>query len=426
MTDTVDPDGGWGPTVGGGGRRRRRRLRPIRTLLIALLVALVVIAGLGLWASWQIPRTDVEGLAAPGRPMHVLVVGSDSRADLSGEERAELTTGGDEGGLRTDTIFIMSVQGTKVALLAFPRDLWVPRCDGSAGRINAAQELGGPSCLVATVRQLSGIPIHHHVTVSFGGFRDVVDAVDGVEICLDRPIADRDAGIDLPAGCQNLDGPEALGYVRVRKIDDDLRRIQRQQTFVRALAARVTAPSVLLNPFRSVPLVAEIGDAVTVDDRLGPIDLGRLALGARGLAGGAAVTETVPTTVGNIGAAAVLFVDEAAASPLFRSFADGSILDRAGQGGEGVPREEVTVRVLNGAGVDGLAGQVGELLSARGYAVAEVGNTDLRETSVVLHPAPERAGAEVVASDLGGLAREESSAVSQITVVLGRDAAALG
>ncbi|MEX1163437.1 MAG: LCP family protein [Nitriliruptor sp.] len=422
MATTAEQDD-WGPTVGGRGHRRRR---PFRALLILLLVVLLLVAAFGLWASWQIPRTDVEGLASSGRPMHVLVVGSDSRADLSAEERNELTTGRDEGGLRTDTIFVMTIQGSRVGLLAFPRDLWVTRCDGSAGRINAAQELGGPSCLVATVRQLSGIDIHHHVTVSFGGFRDVVDAVDGVEICLDRPISDRDAGIDLPAGCQNLDGPDALGYVRVRKIDDDLKRIQRQQTFLRALAAEIAAPSTLLNPFRLVPLTNEIGDAITVDRSLGPIDLVRLALGARGLAGGAAVTETVPNTVGTVGDASVLFVDEAAATPLFRSFADGSVLDRAGEGGTGVDRADVAVRVLNGAGVAGLAGQVGELLDARGYPVAEVGNTDTRETSVVLHPAAVRAGAELVASDLGGLALEESSEVTQVTVVLGRDRAALG
>jgi LCP family protein required for cell wall assembly len=438
-------DDGWGPTVsgrgrrrvrGGGSRRSRRRdrrserrakrpRRPLRTVSLVLLVALVAVTALGFWVSAQIPRADVEGLASSGRPMHVLVVGSDSRADLSREEQRELTTGQDEGGIRTDTIFVMTIQGSRVALLAFPRDLWVTRCDGSTGRINVAQDLGGPSCLVATVRELSGIPIHHHITVTFGGFRDVVDAVDGVEVCLDEPISDRDAGIDLPAGCQVLDGADALGFVRVRKIDNDLQRIRRQQAFLRALASEIASPSTLLNPVRAVSLSNEIGDAITADRRLGPIDLTRLAFGARGLAGGAAVTETVPSTVGTVGAASVLFVDEAAATPLFRSFADGSVLDRAGEGGTGVERQDVTVRVLNGAGVAGLASQVGDLLEARGYEVAEVGNADaVRDRSVVLHPAPSRAGAELVASDLGGYPLEENGEVRQVTVILGRDAAA--
>jgi LCP family protein required for cell wall assembly len=418
----VEADEDWGPTQKGRARRRRRPLRWLATLLLLVLVAVVL---LGLWASSQIPRVEVDGLASGASPMHVLVVGSDSRAELSREEQNELTTGRDEGSERTDTVFVMTIDGSRVGILAFPRDLWVTRCDGSTGRINAAEQIGGPSCLVTTIREVSGIPIQHRLSVNFGGFRDVVDAVDGVEICLDEPIADRDAGIDLPAGCQVLDGADALGYVRVRKIDNDLERIKRQQTFLRALAAEIAAPSTLFNPFRAVPLANQLGGAITADEALGPIDLARLGLGARGLAGGASVTETVPSTIGTVGSASVLFVDDAAAGPLFRSFADGSILDGAGDEASGVQPEDVPVRVLNGAGVSGLAGQVADLLEARGYPIAEVGNADARDRTVIQHPAAQRAGAELVASDVPGEAElEETSAVSQVTVLLGRNAAA--
>ncbi len=421
----TEHEDGWGPTVAGQGRRRRR---PLRALAVVLLLALLAIVGFGLWASAQIPRTEVDGLASAGRTMHVLVTGSDSRADLTREEQNELTTGRDDGaGERTDTIFVMTVRGSSVAILAFPRDLWVTRCDGSSGRINVAMQLGGPSCLVTTVRQLSGIPISHHVSVSFGGFRDVVDAVGGVEVCLEDAIADRDAGIDLPAGCQRLDGRDALGFVRVRKIDNDLQRIQRQQAFLKALAGEIASPGTLLNPARAVPLASQIGGAITADRGLGPIDLVRLALGARGLAGGASVTETVPATVGTVGSASVLFVDDAAAGPLFRSFADGSILDRAGDDAAGIAPADVPVRVLNGAGVSGLARQVADLLAARGFPIAEVGNASDRDRTVVQHPAPQRAGAELVAGELpGDVELQETSEVSQVTVVLGRNAAAMG
>jgi LCP family protein required for cell wall assembly len=417
----VEADEDWGPTTSGRGRRRRR---PLRALVIVLLVALVAVAALGFYASSRIPRQDVEGLAGPGRPMHVLVVGSDSRADLSREERRELSTGRDEGGLRTDTIFVMTIRGSQVGILAFPRDLWVPRCDGTSGRINVAEQIGGPSCLVATVRELSGIPIQHHLTVSFGGFRDVVDAVGGVEVCLEEPINDRDAGIDLPAGCQELDGRDALGFVRVRKIDNDLQRIQRQQTFLRALAGQIASPSTLLNPVRVLSLSNEVGGALTADRGLGPVDLARLALGARGLAGGASVTETVPATVGTVGSASVLFVDEAAAGPLFRSFADGSILDRAGDGSSGPSPGDVPVSVLNGSGVSGLARQVADLLEGRGHPVEGIGNTDARDRTVIQHTAAQRAGAELVASEVPGAAElQETTEVAQVTVLLGRNAA---
>ncbi|WP_052666937.1 LCP family protein [Nitriliruptor alkaliphilus] len=421
----TEPDEDWGPTVSGRGRRRRR-LRPLRTLAIVVLIALIAVTALGFWASSRIPRQDVDGLAGAGRPMHVLVVGSDSRADLTREQQNELTVGRDEGGLRTDTIFLMTIRGSRVAVLAFPRDLWVTRCDGSTGRINAAEAIGGPSCLVTTIRELSGIPIQHHLTVSFGGFREVVDAVGGVEICLEDAISDRDAGIDLPAGCQRLDGVDALGYVRVRKIDNDLQRIQRQQTFLRALAGEVASPSTLFNPVRLVSLANETGGALTADRGLSPIGLARLALGARGLAGGASVTETVPSTIGRAGEASVLFLDEAAAGPLFRAFADGSILDQAG-GDTGVRPEDVPVTVLNGAGAPGLARQVADLLEGRGYPIADVGNTDPRDRTLIQHTAAQRAGAELVASEIpGDVDLEETSSVTQVTVLLGRNAAARG
>jgi LCP family protein required for cell wall assembly len=421
----VETDEEWGPTMSGRGRRRRR---PLRMLVALLLLAFAAVVAFGLWASAQIPREDVDGLAGFGRPMHVLVVGSDSRADLTPEERRELTTGRDDGsGVRTDTIFVMTIRGSRVAILAFPRDLWVTRCDGSEGRINVAEQIAGPSCLVTTIRELSGIPIQHHLSVNFGGFRDLVNAVDGVEICLEEPISDRDAGIDLPAGCQTLEGADALGYVRVRKIDNDLERIQRQQTFLRALAGELAAPSTLLNPVRVATLSREMGSAVTADRGLGPIALARLGLGARGLAGGASVTETVPATLGTVGEASVLFLDEAAAGPLFQAFADGSILDRAGEAGANIQPEDVPVRVLNGAGVAGLARQVADMLEGRGYPIAEVGNTDERERTVVQHPAAQREGAELVASEIpGDVELETSTEVSQVTVLLGRNAAGRG
>lgn len=411
-------DDGWGPSVDGGGRRRR----PGRVLLILLVLALLVPVLFGLWASSQIPREQVDGLASSGRPLHVLVTGSDSRQGLSRDEQNQLTLGRDEGTERTDTIFLMTIDGDDVALLAFPRDLWVRRCDGSTGRINVAIQLGGTSCLVTTIRELSGIPIAHHVRVTFGGFRDVVDAVDGVEVCLEDPIADRDAGIDLPAGCQRLDGQDALGFVRVRKIDDDLQRIRRQQQFLRALASELVDPA-MANPVRFVRTARGVGNALTVDDGLGPLAQVRLARGARGLAAGTAATHTVPATPGTVGAAQVLLVDDAAAAPLFAAFADGSILDEVGES-VSVEPAEVPVRVLNGAGVPGLAGQVSEVLAGRGYPIVEVGNTDLRDTTVVLHPASQAEGARAVAGDLPGDVRTEQADVDAVTVLLGRDVAA--
>jgi LCP family protein required for cell wall assembly len=313
---------GWGRVVerGRGASRGRRLLRVIAAVLIVLLV------GLPAFVSWRLPRQEVTGLAADGRPFHVLITGSDSRADLSTEERIALSTGS-AGGERMDTILVLSVSGTRAGLLALPRDLLVERCDGSVGRINGATGIDGPGCLVTTVSGLTGLPIQHHLSLTFGGFRDVVDAVGGVRLCLDAPIADRSAGIDLPAGCQVLDGADALGFVRVRKIDNDLKRIERQQQFLKALARELLDPTLLLRPWRIVMIADGLSSAMVADEELGVVDLWRLALGLRALAAGDAVTATVPADPGTTSqGASVLRIRTGEAAALFDAWRDGSAL----------------------------------------------------------------------------------------------------
>jgi LCP family protein required for cell wall assembly len=294
---------------------------------VALLLVVLTVAA-PLLVLVLLPRQEVTGLSPAGRTFNVLLVGSDSREGLTAEERRELTTGS-AGGDRSDTIMLMTVQGLRVGLLSFPRDLSVERCDGSVGRINGAVSIGGPGCLVDTVERLSGLDVHHHVTITFGGFRDVVDAVGGVELCLDRAIRDRSAGIDLPEGCQVLDGADALGYVRVRKIDSDFARIERQQQFLRALARELLDPTLVVRPWRLVAITLGVSRALVVDQRLGPVDLLRLAVGLRVLASGGAVSETVPSQgFTSSGGAAMQRVRQPEADALFAGFADGSALRR--------------------------------------------------------------------------------------------------
>lgn len=418
-TPAQTPGGGWGPTVTGGRERGRRRWPWV--LVALLLLPGLLGGGLLVYASGRIERVAVEGRRAGDGPLHVLVVGSDSREDLTAEQRRELSTGS-AGGERTDTIFLLTVDDGAVGMLAFPRDLWVTLCDGSRNRINAAQAIGGPGCLVRTVTELSGIPIDHYLSVSFLGFRDIVDAAGGVRLCLDRAIQDDDAGIDLPSGCQTLSGPQALGYVRVRKIDSDLERIQRQQRFLGALADRLASPGTLLNPVRLFGTVGQIADALTADPDLGALGLLRLGWAGRSLAGGAPVTATVPTSPATVGGASVLVAREDEAAALFRRFRDGSVLAEAGS--DAPPRSEITVRVLNGAGVPDLAGQTAERLRRAGYQVSGIGNAGTTSRTVIRHGPEAQAAAEVLAADLPvePTLRETVSGTT-LVLVLGADAA---
>jgi len=358
-------------------------------------------------------------------------MGSDSREGLTPEEQRELSTGSADvfTGERTDTILLLTVDRGQAAMLSFPRDLWVERCDGSMGRVNVASAIDGPGCLVDTIHRASGIRAHHAVRVTFGGFRDVVDAVGGVELCLEDPIADRDAGLDLPAGCQVLDGADALGYVRVRKIDDDFQRMERQQRFVRALAREVTEPAVLFNPVALWRVSGDAGEAIEVDRSMGVLGLAQLAWAGRSIAAGSVVSYTVPVEPRTTsGGAAVLDLQQPEAELLFARFRDGSVLLEAVDGDEpaepAVARSDVLVTVANGAGIAGLAGQVADRLASLGYPIGEVTNAPPTVTTLVRYPPGEAAAARLVAGDVPGpTALEETPDVDHVTVVLSPEAA---
>ncbi|MEE3852284.1 LCP family protein [Gordonia sp. LSe1-13] len=271
-------------------------MRVGRLLLVALLLLVVASVGLVFYYDGKLHRTDALAAYA-GRPVDTpgtnwLIVGTDSRADLSDAERAELSTG-DSDGSRTDTIMMVYKPPSGDAMLiSVPRDLYVPVPGQGSHKINAAFNFGGPQLLVQTLEQLSGVRIDHYAEIGFGGFDQVVDAVGGVEICLDQPLNDPLAGLNLPAGCQELNGQQALGLVRTRAFPNaDLERIENQRKFLSALMAKATSPSVLLNPFALVPFVNSAVDAVTVDEGDHLWNLAGLAWSLRG----DPITTTIPT-----------------------------------------------------------------------------------------------------------------------------------
>lgn len=320
----------WG-TRGPGSRGTDPRpswRRPGRVLGVVALVPLVALAGLTAFTYLRMGNAPVDGLAGLGPTrMNVLVVGTDSRAGLSAEQRQALSLGDFEGS-RADTLFVMSSQGRRAAMLAFPRDLLVERCDGSRGRINEALGAGGPSCLVDTVERLSGVPISHYVELDVTGLVGLVDAVGGVTMTLDRPIVDDKTDADLPAGTQRLSGAEALAFVRVRSIDSDLGRIGRQQEFVAALADELVGVARDADPVTALRVLDAAAGSLTVDRDMGPLDLLRFGVGASGaVASGELPAFTVPTRPIEVAGEELLTARRAPASRLYRAFADGSVLE---------------------------------------------------------------------------------------------------
>jgi LCP family protein required for cell wall assembly len=261
------------------------------SLVIAVLLSCAAILGGALWTETALHRqtvlTDYPGRPAEGQGSTWLLVGSDSRQGLTVEQQQALATGGETGNGRTDTILVVHVPAlesdSSTTMVSVPRDSYVPIPGYGRDKINAAFAMGGAPLLAQTVEQATGLRIDHYAEIGFGGFAGLVDALGGVTVCPTAPINDPLAGIDLPAGCQKLDGRDALGFVRSRATPRaDLDRMIDQRRFMAALLRRAASPAVWLNPWRwySVPHAAV--NALTLDHDDHVWDLARLGWALHG------------------------------------------------------------------------------------------------------------------------------------------------
>ncbi len=291
--------------------------------MLLLAVFLVIGGGTLLWADSQLQRTEAlqnyEGRVGGTAGTNWLLVGSDSRAGLDQETADRLSAGMlDESEGRTDSIILVHLPLVgKATMISLPRDSFVNIPGYGENKINAAFALGGPALLQRTVEEATGLRIDHYAEVGFAGFANAVDGVGGVEMCLEEPLDDPMAGINLPAGCQELDGPNALGYVRSRyaSAGGDLDRAGRQRQLLSALSKKMLSPGTLFNPFRLFPTVSGVASSLTVDKSDHMWHLARLGVKMRG-----AKQEVVPTSgSADNYAGSVLLWDQAAAEQLFSS-----------------------------------------------------------------------------------------------------------
>jgi LCP family protein required for cell wall assembly len=410
---------------------------------VAVASALLSIASVGAvvylrYVGGGLNRTDVSGLAAAvgEDPVNVIVLGSDSREGLTEEEQRAHGTTQDVGGQRSDTLILVHLdpRREKAVLVHFPRDLRVEIPGRGEDKINLAYNLGGPNLVVDTVKRFTGLPIHHYVEVNFVGFREVVDALGGVRICVDRPMFDEVSFLRIrQAGCSTFNGRRALAFVRARNVEGDaipdFSRIARQQQFIRALLNKLLRVRTLANP----AVARSVAENVTTDAELSATDL--LALGnelrslaATGRSGERGVDfRTVPSAPQVIGGAAYVLADEAKTRQLFERLRLGRPLGSVGAVQVGTPPSPATIKVvvLNAGGGEKAEDVEAALLRA-GFAVIGVEDApaSLRR-SEVLFRAGRESRAEVVRGFFPDLeAREAKGGVlgaAGIAVVVGED-----
>jgi LCP family protein required for cell wall assembly len=178
---------------------------------------------------------------------------------------------------------LLHMGGGKPVLISIPRDSYVDIPGYGENKINAALAFGGPVLLVKTVEQATGLRIDHYMGIGFDGLVSVVNTVGGVRICLPAAISDSYSGVNLKAGCQNLNGAQALAFVRDRHsfATSDLQRIQDQRAFLSALLAKATSPGVYLNPLTSFPFASTAASSIAVDKGTSLTDLLQAAFALR-------------------------------------------------------------------------------------------------------------------------------------------------
>jgi LCP family protein required for cell wall assembly len=442
--------------------RHAARTRPLKRVLTALGVTIAVLAATGtasaFVAYWKlnnnINKQDLEGLLGGDRPdkvaekdadreaENILIMGSDARVG-----DAALNVEGE----RSDTTILLHLAADResAVMVSIPRASMVdiPECtreDGTtiparpAEMFNAAFSEGGPACTIRTVESLTDIRVDHHVVIDFRGFKDMVNALGGVEVCVPYDVYDPKSHLNLEAGRQKVKGQQALAYVRTRTgLGDgsDLSRIDRQQAFLGSMISKVRSKGLLLRPDRLYNFLAAATQSITADPDLGSLNaLRKLAQDVRGLDTKDVTFVTVPNEPYDLDPNRVQWKDSADA--LWRSLR----FDQPLPGKEPkpsptaspsvagpplkTPPESVSVQVLNGSGITGEASRLAEALTRVGFNVVAVGNaarSDYATTTVLHDPAYDESGRTLGAAIAGSTVTEDLSLGSTLTVVVGAD-----
>jgi len=433
---------------------------------VAISVAVCILLGVGAAAAayrrlnGNIASEDIssklgdrpaEEIYADGRPLNLLLIGSDTRAGENGEFGRGIE------GARSDTTILLHVSADRKRAygVSIPRDSWVaiPSCDLGDGRMseprrnrfNEAFSIGGTACTVKTVEQNTDIRIDHFVLVDFTGFTRMVDALGKVEVCLPEPVRDKQAKLDLPAGRQAVDGREALGFVRARKAlgdGSDLSRIERQQAFLAAVVQKATSTGLLLNPPRLFSFLDATTKSITTDPELANLnELRKLAQSVKNIGLNNVKFVTVPvvdrgdgaTVEWKSGAADALWQALDADEPLPGEKAEKAAKAKkpagvgavaGASGAVKIAPDRVRVRVLNGSGVRGAAASTAEELAALGFQVVDVGAADAPtyDRSVVRHdPAFNESARTLSAAVAGSVLEADADLGRTLELVVGRD-----
>jgi LCP family protein required for cell wall assembly len=452
--------GGAPPRGAPRGRRPSRRTLFGAASIIAMFA--VVATSLAAYAKYRgvvdsIHRENVTAAMLGKRPpftagLNILVIGSDSRQGLGRK------FGSDVLGARSDTSMLLHIAPghTRADIISFPRDSMVPvlACandqqghpgqsaqPGELERLNATFSAGGAPCLWKTLEQETGIRIQHFVEVDFAGFQSIVNDVGGVPVCLPFAINNPQARLHLAAGKRVVNGAQALAFVRLRENvgeGSDTQRIQRQQYFLAAVMQKLKSTNLLSQPSRIFNVVRDVAKSLTTDSGLDLSTMLRIADSMKSLSSSSVQLVTVPVVPYVGDPTAELSWEQPQSDLMFRAIeADRNLPTSAKANGNGkaktamtataqptVSPAKVSVQVLNGSGVNGVAGSAATALTAKGFTVTGTGpaaNYSYTSTTIQYSSAAQLPEVNTLKAALGSAVAQKDTALGagSINLILG-------
>lgn len=350
--------------------KSRRRQMIIRWVTIAVLSALLLGIGAGyVYVKWLEAKMHPSGeLAsaiakflskpAPREPVNFLIIGSD------------VTPVEDRG--RSDTLMILraDLDKKKGVLISIPRDFYVEIPGHGQDKINHSYNYGGVPLTIQTVEQYTGLDINHYAVVDYNGFTQIVDAIGGVTVDVDERMVDWELGDPIEKGRQKMDGVTALHYVRWRNDPrGDFARIEHQQKFARAL---IDESSRVLTAFKLPQLVNIVANNVQTDMTIS--EMLNMVNAVRSLNQENLDTVSLPGSPDMIDGVSYVIPDQEKVDMILTLVKQGKPVDTALF--EDVAASEITVKVLNGSGAEGVAKEIGDILTNQGCQLIVSGNAD--------------------------------------------------
>lgn len=423
---------------------RRARQRRAYLVICAAMSAVVLFASGAAWGFTSyindtIGRVNAGTAGTPSSgPLNILLAGVDVRSGLTRHQQLQLHVG-DTVSSNSDTLMLIHVSADRdhVTVVSLPRDSWVNIPGHGMNKINAAYGLGGPTLVVQTVEQLTGLTVNDFIQVNFLGFVKVIDALGGVNICLPYAVDDPYSGLRLSAGVHHVDGITALEYARDRHSFalSDLARIQDQQRLMSSMLKEAISSGTLANPVKLTSFLQAALAAIKVDQGL---NVSALADQLRGISPRNVQFMTVPLANLNYqtptGESAVLW-DSSQAQALFGKLKNDQAASKPARPGGTSHRAagslrpaQVPVAVWNGTMIGGLSAGTGADLARLGFPV-QSGLTwrvqDLSQT-IIQYPPGHQAAAKLVHRYLPGASMHPVKGLAKIRILLGASGYTVG